>query len=104
MTMLQKIKQFLHPCRKYIVIIKGSPSTEDTRRDRNVIKRALELSGVAKAEVFGYDSLLVTTKRNKQWIRDKIEFLAKNEMLSSKSVSAARIGFISLYHCCTVTR
>ena len=95
MTLLQKIKQFLHPWRKYIVIIKGSPSTEDTWRDRNVIKRCLELSGVAKAEVFGYDSLLVTTKRNKQWIRDKIEFLAKNEMLSSKSVFAARIGFIS---------
>ena len=95
MTLLWKIKQLLHPWRKYIVIIKGSPSTEDTRRDRNVIRRALELSGVAKAEVFGYDSLLVTTERNKQWIRDKIEFLAKNEMLSSKSVFAARIGFIS---------
>ena len=95
MTLLQKIKQFLHPWRKYIVIIKGSPSTEDTWRDRNVIKRSLKLSGVAKVEVFGYDSLLVTTKRNKQWIRDKIVFLAKNEMLSSKSVFAARIGFIS---------
>lgn len=95
MTMLQKIKQLLHPWRKYIVIIKGSSSTEDTRRDKNVIKRSLELSGVAKAEAFGYDSLLVTTERDKQWIRDKIKFLAKNEMLSSKSVFAARIGFIS---------
>lgn len=95
MNMMQKIKQFLHPWRKYIVIIKGSPSTEGTWRDRNVIRRSLELSGVAKAEAFGCDSLLVTTKRNKQWIRDKIEFLAKNEMLSLKSVSAARIGFVS---------
>lgn len=95
MTLLQKIKRFLHPWRNYIVIIKGSPSTEDTWRDRNVIKRALDLSGVAKAEVFGYDTLLVTTERDKQWIRDKIVFLAKNEMLSSKSVFAARIGFIS---------
>ena len=94
MTLLQKIKQFLHPWRKYIVIIKGSPSTEDTWRDMNVIKHSLKLSGVAKVEVFGYDSLLVTTKRNKQWIRDKIVFLAENEMLSSKSVFAARIGFI----------
>lgn len=95
MTLLQKIKQFLHPWRKYIVIIKGSPSTEDTWRDRNVIKRSLKLSGVAKAEAFGYDSILVTIERDKQWIRDKIAFLAKNEMLSSKSVFAARIGFIS---------
>lgn len=95
MTMLRKIKQFLHPWRKYIVIIKGSSSAEDTRRDKNVIKRSLELSGVVKAEVFGSDSLLVTTERDKQWIRDKIAFLAKNEMLSSKSVFAARIGFIS---------
>ena len=95
MTIIQKIKWFLRPWRKYIVIIKGSPSTEDTWRDRNVIKRALDLSGVAKAEVFGYDTLLVTTERDKQWIRDKIVFLAKNEMLSSKSVFVARIGFIS---------
>ena len=95
MILLQKIKQLLHPWRKYIVIIKGSPSTEDTWRDRNVVRRTLELSGVAKAEAFGYDSLLVTTERNKQWIRDKIAFLAENEMLSSKSVFAARIGFIS---------
>lgn len=95
MTLLQKIKWFLRPWRKYIVIIKGSPSTEDTWRDRNTVKRSLELSGVAEAEVFGYDSLLVTTERDKQWIRDKIAFLAKNEMLSSKSVFAARIWFIS---------
>lgn len=95
MYILKKIKWFLHPWRKYIVIIKGSPSVNDTWRDRNAVKRVLNLSGVAEAEVFGYDTLLVTTKQNKRWIRDKIEFLARNGKLSSKDVFAARIGFIS---------
>lgn len=95
MTLLQKIKRFLRPWRKYIVIIKGSPSVNDTWRDRNVVKRALKLSGVAEAEVFGYDTLLVTTKQNKRWIREKIEFLSRSGKLSSKDVFAARIGFIS---------
>lgn len=95
MTLLQKIKWLLHPWKKYIVIINGSPSVADTRRDRDYIKRSLEFFNAAESEVFGYDTLLVTTRQNKQWIRDKIEFLARSGKLSSKDVFAARIGFIS---------